>query len=422
MAQRTVCLYEGECIGIETIYTIVNGRQINIPDKLEKLREKSQNNELFCPCGCGSNLILVAGERNEQHFRLKDTAYINKCHIVMEGTISIASKIVLKCWLDEKLKTKDIETRVPINLIGDTYKKYEFSFLSRDKSIALNYCYDRLNLSDEKFRIIEDNRQGINIIHVIDENNNVCNGQYPERLMKVQNRQGYCLFLSVNNALYNDALMYAVFYAQDINGFWKANKISEGHMYDYTIDDNGQVIYKGKSLILLKDQIMNILKNEIQNKKIQREYAEKKRKQELEDERKREAARLAEIKRREEDFKRNMEENFLQQETPVKDVEGNRWLKCEICGKIGKSTEFLKYGGNTVNLGICRGCYLITNKKDKISAQKEIIYETKINPEQSKKFNSICPVCGSDLVEKKGKYGYYIGCSNYRKCNYSRKK
>lgn len=70
MAQRTVALCNGEYIGIESIYTVVNGKQINIPHKLIDLREKSRNNKLFCPCGCGANLILVAGDKNlrEQHF------------------------------------------------------------------------------------------------------------------------------------------------------------------------------------------------------------------------------------------------------------------------------------------------------------------------------------------------------------------
>lgn len=40
MAQRAVDLYKGKYIGIETIYTVVNGRQINIPEKLRKLRTK----------------------------------------------------------------------------------------------------------------------------------------------------------------------------------------------------------------------------------------------------------------------------------------------------------------------------------------------------------------------------------------------
>ena len=84
MAQRTVALYKDKYIGIETIYTVVNGRQINIPEKLRELRARSRNNELFCPCGCGANLILVAGDKNlrEQHFRMKDGSSDQDCHVV----------------------------------------------------------------------------------------------------------------------------------------------------------------------------------------------------------------------------------------------------------------------------------------------------------------------------------------------------
>ena len=32
-----------------------------------------------------------------------------------------------------------------------------------------------------------------------------------------------------------------------------------------------------------------------------------------------------------------------------------------------------------------------------------------------------CPYCGSELVERKGKYGSFYGCSTYPKCRYTRK-
>lgn len=32
-----------------------------------------------------------------------------------------------------------------------------------------------------------------------------------------------------------------------------------------------------------------------------------------------------------------------------------------------------------------------------------------------------CPVCNSDLVEKEGRYGLFIGCTNYPKCKYTHK-
>ena len=94
MAQRTVALCDGKYIGIETIYTVINGRQINIPEKLKELRAKSQRNELFCPCGCGTNLILVAGDKNlrEQHFREKSGTGTYECNMPTEGKLRLIQR------------------------------------------------------------------------------------------------------------------------------------------------------------------------------------------------------------------------------------------------------------------------------------------------------------------------------------------
>ena len=35
--------------------------------------------------------------------------------------------------------------------------------------------------------------------------------------------------------------------------------------------------------------------------------------------------------------------------------------------------------------------------------------------------NGICPKCGSKLVERKGKYGKFLGCSNYPQCKFTQK-
>ena len=41
---------------------------------------------------------------------------------------------------------------------------------------------------------------------------------------------------------------------------------------------------------------------------------------------------------------------------------------------------------------------------------------------QIKENNMICPKFGGNLVERNGKYGNFIGCSNYPKCKYTIKK
>ena len=434
MAQRTVCLCDGKYIGIESIYTVINGEKINIPEKLQELRVKSRNNELFCPCGCGANLTLVAGEKNkkEQHFRMMEGTYKNECRAVIENETSIDSKITLRCWLDDKLKTDDIDMRVPINFIDDTNRKYEFSFLSRTKNVAISYNYNRANLSDEKFDILEINSEGIQLVYIVDIMNGGCTGQYPESLMKIQSRQGYCLFLEMKEKFYSDAKMHVVFYAQDVNGLWQEIKVIDGQLSDYKIAENGHLYFKDKLVSSLSDAKKQEFRNLMQTEKVR--YEEEKKRQEEEQKRIREELEKqkeeemlrqekekVERKHREDDFFRNLAENFTQQETRVLDADGNRWIKCEYCGLIDKESEFVSYGGlGHKNLGICRAC------SSKSELQKmPVVSVTENNPIPIKYDESICPVCGAKLVLRTAKKGnnagnQFLGCSAFPKCRYTK--
>lgn len=457
MAQRTVALCRGKYIGIETIYTVVDGRQINIPEQLKKLRARSRNNELFCPCGCGANLILVAGDKNlrEQHFRIKDGSSAQGCNVIIEGKTSVDSKIVLKCWLDDKLKCADIESRVPIYAVEDISRSYEFTFLSQSRKTALCYSHERVNLSDEKLSILESNSRGIHIIYIVDHKNGGCEGQYPEGLMKIQLRQGYCLLLTAHGADYDEAEMKAAFYAQDIDGLWREVVFAEGLLKEFGINDDGRVLFAGELLDIKRSEEMDNFRSGMEREKVRRaeeekQYAEnlrrlpeeedrnrerlRKRQEEAEQERRRQAEEAAkrreefqekqrsererqqeEKRQREEDFSRNMEANFSQQETPVRDADGNRWIKCEFCGKIARESEFSFYGGmGHINLGTCKDCKV----NNPAAAQKA---EEKIAKVRSKYDPNICPQCGGRLRERSGPYGKFIGCGNYPACRYNRR-
>lgn len=452
MAQRTMCLCDGKYIGIESIFTVVNGRQINIPDKVEALREKSRRSQLTCPCGCGAILILVAGDRNlrEQHFRLKEGEYKKDCNLVTEGKCSVDSKIVLKCWLDDKLQDANIESRVPISAVENHERKYEFTLLSRTKSIAVSYSHERVNLSDEKFDILESNSKGIRIIYIVDALNGGVNGQYPESLMKIQTRQGYCLYLFIDDIDYFKAKLKAAFFEQDIDGLWQEITFASGLLSQFDINECGDVFYSGKSLKDLleieKDKFAqekeatrqkhecekierekylkkiieeNAKRQEEKNREMLRQKNEAERcrvefaeKQRLEAEQK-----ARERKEKEDTFKEAVANNFDNQETQIRDVDGNRWVKCEFCGKIAMEKEFSSYGGaGRVNLGTCYDCSRNRNTS--------IIHE-KINRSVEIKKRSyapnVCPDCGGQLKEKSGKFGSFIGCSNYPKCRYTRK-
>ena len=419
MAQRTVALCNGKYIGIETIFTVIVGKQINIPEKLKELRAKSDNKELFCPCGCGANLILVAGDKNlrEQHFRIRDGGKFDNCSVITEGKSSIDSKIVLKCWLDDNLHADDLESRVPICDVTDSDRRYEFTFISKSMGIALDYCHNRLNLSDEKQIILEQNSQGIRIIHIVDHMNGGCNGQYPEGLMKVQNNQGYCLLLTVSDADYDTAMMKAVFYAQDIDGLWQEGVLSIGLLKDYRIDKQGALYYHGEALDRIHENAIRKFQKAINDEKIARAIASEVKRREEEKSRIEAEKALEEKHRREERFLRDLASNIDQQERQVCDSEGNRWIKCEICGKIAKDSEFSSYGGAVgvhLNLGTCKEC---SQKHPDAGVLQHVDEHQKV---QRNNNLDVCPDCGGKLVERNGRNGSFIGCMNFPRCRYTR--
>lgn len=61
----------------------------------------------------------------------------------------------------------------------------------------------------------------------------------------------------------------------------------------------------------------------------------------------------------------------------------------------------------------------ILDKKIRKNHVQNIKSTVKDNHEKEK--NMICPKCGGNLVERNGKYGKFIGCSNYPQCRYTLK-
>jgi DNA topoisomerase-1 len=93
----------------------------------------------------------------------------------------------------------------------------------------------------------------------------------------------------------------------------------------------------------------------------------------------------------------------LKQEEKVTD------LKCDKCGK----NMILRWGKNGEYL-VCSGRPACKNKKNaKIDKDGTI----SIVEEPSR---GTCPQCGGNLVEKTGRFGRFIACSNYPECKYTK--
>jgi hypothetical protein len=61
------------------------------------------------------------------------------------------------------------------------------------------------------------------------------------------------------------------------------------------------------------------------------------------------------------------------------------------------------------------------NIKDKSERRKHIKYAKETKSQNEKNSIGKCPKCGGDLVARNGKYGSFLGCSNYPKCKYTEK-
>ncbi len=82
-------------------------------------------------------------------------------------------------------------------------------------------------------------------------------------------------------------------------------------------------------------------------------------------------------------------------------------IACEKCGrpmimKRGRFGEFLACSGYPE----CRNTMKIVKKADSVEVKQDIL------------LNETCPVCGTRMAIKHGRYGEYTACSNYPKCRY----
>lgn len=373
MALRSTCICDGKLIGIESIFSVVDGMQINIPEKVEALRRKSKKNKLYCPCGCGANLVLVAGDCNlrEQHFRLKEGQSDTECNFISEGPVSIHSKIVLKCWLQDQYPDAEIQSRVPICEVDDTNRRYEMTFLAESKKIAISYCHERLNFSDEKLGILDRNTVGIHLHYICDIENAGMFAQYPEMMIKVQKRQKYCLFLELcfddrNMVSYAKSKLKAVFYYYNDSGWWEELEIVSDFISFFSFDHQGGLLYSGKPVLALKDQCVQQYTAERKQQR-QKDIAYLERLQALTEEvDRKEKQQLALERKAQKVFEKVMLKCTIEsidaiidadQEHPFYDSAGNRWVRCEYCGRIFTDVNFVIYGGiNHVNLGTCKKC------------------------------------------------------------------
>lgn len=255
---RSYCLYNGNYADIAEIYEIRDGKQINIPEKLKYYRKLSDSRQLFCPCGCGEVVILVAGDRNlrKQHFRLLHKFENSCCKYKEESSISIKSKIMLKCWLNVNLPEMEhgIKYKVPISRLQGNKRRYELSMYSEDYDVGIIYNKYVSGIFQEKIELLSRYRKS-NIIYVTRIENEETNGQYPEHMMRIQEMQGYCFYLNMTDeSLYEEVEARVSIYEKSHDGFWKIVNVCDGKLDDFKLKEDGSLFYNGNLILDLVDK------------------------------------------------------------------------------------------------------------------------------------------------------------------------
>ena len=426
MVFRTECLYDGKIIGIESIYTVVDGKQINIEGKVEHLRRLGREGKLYCPCGCGTNLIVVAGEKNlrAQHFRVKAGAEGNvECQAKDERLKGTLSKIILKCWLDSICNSLS-DTRVSLKELLDIDSKYEFSVLNRNKQIGICYWLNDANITDEKISEIGKYEELYKAIYIADIGNRLGNEQYPEFIMKIQSTQGYALFMEIGASPNINPLQAGKFIVclnvKSFKGTWEEIKVAEGKLENYSVNEEGQLTYRNEPVSILvrkaKEEYQALQEHE-REEYLRREKERKEREMEqklllvkTEDE----ILPAQILKAKLEDisssrgFSSIIQQQVLQNSNIVTDLFGKRWLQCKFCKKISIEDDFSSYGGEDgPAVGVCYNC--------KNYAVEELLKKAK----SIKVKAPMCPLCGGVLKEKTGPYGSFLGCSKYPSCRFT---
>lgn len=252
VAMRSYCLYKGNYLDIADMYEVIDGKQINIPEKLEYYRQLSNtHSDLTCPCGCGEVVVLVAGSVRKQHFRLLKQFANSNCEYQEESELSVKSKIILKCWLSKNLPEikNEVRYRVAINELTDSKRRYEMTLYTQDYDFGIVYYRLSSNIKVEKVNLQKKYLE-TKILYIISEENEFNDDQYPEHLMKIQDKQGYCFYLKMGpNMLYEEAQARVCIYMRDYKGYWKSVVVCEGLLNEYEIDCQGLIFYNGKNII-----------------------------------------------------------------------------------------------------------------------------------------------------------------------------
>lgn len=254
-------LYIDELVTIE--YSNDEIHYMNNNSRLfREVRRASREHRLFCTCGCGSNLQLVAGDKSVTTHRFfrnyMDFANANCCYD--ESPLTQKSKILLRTWLNQTLR-RELLNDVPIAEIDRGNRRYELTYYAQEYDFGLVYANEAKNIPFEKIQELDEYKE-MHILYLTDIHNLIQSGQLPVHQIDMQDKQGYCLFLKIADPeketyLLADASLVCMYYIRENldHGIWVGLPVLEDRIAAFSVSPQGALCYNGKTVDTYTDAV-----------------------------------------------------------------------------------------------------------------------------------------------------------------------
>ena len=331
----------------------------------KEIRMASYRGELRCPDkGCLSPILKYChGEIRAPYFAHRDNAECD--YVLFEKNAGVFHG--LRVLLYEHFKACDYPVNMEVKVLEHHYSHLFFEWENGRKT-ALEIGTKATNINDVENLQKEYEEEGIQVVWLVaDQPGKVITEEHTYFVKR------FCL----NESAKRDLIVvgydgkHVTHYREDSNSYMIDGQeiVSENYPKIFTYQalvsdlyfEEGELTTRGfeeeyNAFIEEKQQAFDIYKVQVEDAKeaLQRQYETLRKRKEVEDIR----MRVTEATGKDyESRKESILQYIDQQERPVLDALGERWIRCEFCGEVKEVAEFVSFGGRgRVNLGRCQGC------------------------------------------------------------------
>lgn len=333
----------------------------------KKIRKASYQGELCCPdAGCKSPILKYChGEIREPYFAHRDNAECD--YIQFEKGNGLFHSLRLRLY--EHFQACDYPVRMEVKALQHHYSHLLFEWEDGSRT-ALELGTKSTSIKEVEEINAEYEKAGIDVIWlVVDQPGKSIKEKHTYFLKR------FCLNESKNKTLlvlgYDGK--YATQYKEDKNNYMvDGQEVSlenypnlfayEVYLSDLYFEEGVLTTFGFRDaydvFLEEKQHAYEVYKREHEEAKeyLQRQYEALQKDREI----KVINHIVADTKSRDYEMRREAVMEYMnQQDRPVRDAHGMRWIRCELCGEVKEEAEFVSYGGpGHVNLGECKNCKL----------------------------------------------------------------